>query len=96
MWTRYRRLDELFRDGHRRGLLPAPPELLSEITRGALEWLLTSQSPREPDWTGADLLRATGDTVLYGAIRSAHPGIDGERLRAVIPTARGNEQEVVP
>jgi hypothetical protein len=92
----YRRLDELFRDGHRRGLLPAPPELLSEITRGALERLLTSQLPRELDWTAADLLRAAVDTVLYGAIRSAHPGIDDEQLRAVMPTARDDEQEVGP
>jgi AcrR family transcriptional regulator len=68
----YQRLDELFRDGHRRGLLPAPPELLSEITRGALERLLNSQLPRELDWTAADLLRATVDTVLYGAIRPAN------------------------
>ena len=92
----YRRLDELFRDGHRQGLLPAPPELLSEITRGALERLLTSQLPRELDWTAADLLRATVDTVLYGAIRSAHPGSDDERFRAVMPTARDNEREVGP
>jgi AcrR family transcriptional regulator len=92
----YRRLDELFRDGHRRGLLSAPPELLSEITRGALERLLTSQLPRELGWTAADLLRAGVDTVLYGAIRPAHPGTDGERLRAVMPRARDEEQEVGP
>ncbi|MCQ4080960.1 TetR/AcrR family transcriptional regulator [Streptomyces sp. RB6PN25] len=90
----YRRLDELFRDGHRRGLLPAPPELLSEITRGALERLLNSRLPRELDWTAADLLRATVDTVLYGAIRSAHSGIDDEQRRVVIPTARDDEREV--
>jgi AcrR family transcriptional regulator len=66
----YRRLDELFRDGHRRGLLSAPPELLSEITRGALERLLNSQLPRDLDWTAADLLRATVDTVLHGALRA--------------------------
>jgi AcrR family transcriptional regulator len=89
-----RRLGELFRDGHRQGLLTVPPELLSEITRGALEWLLTSQLPRELEWTAAGLLRATVDTVLYGAVRSAHPGIDDERLRAVVPTARDDEQEV--
>ncbi|WIX98357.1 TetR/AcrR family transcriptional regulator [Amycolatopsis mongoliensis] len=65
----YRRLDELFRDGHRRGLLSAPPELLGEITRGAVERLLNSQVPRELDRTAADLLRATVHTVLYGAIR---------------------------
>ncbi|MET8413632.1 TetR/AcrR family transcriptional regulator [Streptomyces sp. NPDC005195] len=88
----YGRLDELFREGHRQGLLPAPPELLSEITRGAVERLLSSQLPRELDWTAADLLRATVDTVLYGAIRPAHP--DGERREAVIPTARDDEQEV--
>jgi AcrR family transcriptional regulator len=76
----YRRLDELLVDGHRRGLLPAPPELLSEIIRGALERLLTSQLPRELDWTAADLLRATVDTVLYGAIRSGRQGIDDEQL----------------
>ncbi|GGJ69435.1 hypothetical protein GCM10010121_095170 [Streptomyces brasiliensis] len=92
----YRRLDELFRDGHRRGLLSAPPELLSEITRGALERLLNSQLPRELDWTAADLLRATVDTVLYGAIRPAYFGTDDEQLRAVIPTARDDEQEVDP
>ncbi|GHO60865.1 hypothetical protein [Ktedonobacter robiniae] len=78
------------------GLLPAPPELLSEITCGALERLLTSQLPRELDWAATDLLRATVDTVPYGAIRSAHPGIDGEQLRVVMPTARDDEQEVGP
>lgn len=95
----YRRLDELFRDGHRQGLLSAPPELLSEITRGALERLLTSQLPRELDRTAADLLRAGVDTVLYGAIRPAHPGHSGigdEQLRAVMPRARDEEQEVGP
>jgi AcrR family transcriptional regulator len=66
----YRRLDELFQDGRRRGLLKLRPELLSEITRGAMERLLTSQLPRELDCTAADLLRSTVDTVLYGAIRS--------------------------
>ncbi|MFI6727156.1 hypothetical protein NRF20_28730 [Streptomyces sp. R-74717] len=65
----HRRLDELFRDGHRRGLLSAPPELLGEITRGAVERLLNSQLPRELDCTVADLLRATVDTAHYGAIR---------------------------
>jgi AcrR family transcriptional regulator len=65
----YRRLDELFQDGHRRGLLSAPPELLGEITRGAVERLLNSRLPRELNCTAADLLRATVDTVLYGAIR---------------------------
>jgi AcrR family transcriptional regulator len=92
----YRRLDELLMDGHRRGLLPAPPELLSEIICGALERLLTSQLPRELDWTAADLLRATVDTVLYGAIRSGHRGMDDEQLRAAIPTSRNDEQEVGP
>jgi AcrR family transcriptional regulator len=71
----YQRLDELFRDGHRRGLLSAPPELLGEITRGAVERLLNSQLPRELNCTAADLLRATVDTVLHGAIR---PGDEQE------------------
>ncbi|MGW1505091.1 TetR/AcrR family transcriptional regulator [Streptomyces mirabilis] len=95
----YRRLDELFWDGHRQGLLSAPPELLSEITRGALERLLTSRLPRELDRTAADLLRAGVDTVLYGAIRSvepAHSGLGDEQLRAVMPRARDEEQEVGP
>jgi hypothetical protein len=70
--------------------------LLSEITRGALEPLLTSQLPRELDRTGADLLRVTVDTVLYGAIRSAHPDIDDEQARAVIPTVRDGEKDVSP
>jgi len=70
----YRRLDELFRDGHRRGLLSAPPELLGEITRGAVERLLNSQLPHQLNCTAADLLRATVDTVLYGAIRPASDG----------------------
>jgi AcrR family transcriptional regulator len=69
----YQRLDELFRDGHRRGLLSAPPELLGEITRGAVERLLNSHLPRRLDCTAADLLRTTVDTVLHGAIR---PDID--------------------
>ncbi|WP_211769274.1 TetR/AcrR family transcriptional regulator [Kutzneria sp. CA-103260] len=67
----YQRLDELFRDGDRRGLLSTPPELLSEIIRGAVERLLNSQLPRQLDRSAADLLRATVDTVLYGAIRPA-------------------------
>jgi AcrR family transcriptional regulator len=71
----YRRLDDLFRDGHRRGLLSAPPELLGEITRGAVERLMNSQLPGELNYTAADLLRATVDTVLYGAIR---PGSERE------------------
>jgi AcrR family transcriptional regulator len=65
----YRRLDELFQDGRRRGLLSAPPELLGEITRGAVERLMNSQLPSDLNYTAADLLRATVDTVLYGAIR---------------------------
>lgn len=65
----YRRLDDLFQDGHRRGLLSAPPELLGEITRGSVERLLNSPLPRELNYTAADLLRATVDTVLYGALR---------------------------
>ncbi|HEY4455731.1 MAG TPA: TetR/AcrR family transcriptional regulator [Pseudonocardiaceae bacterium] len=65
----YERLDDLFREGHRRGLLTAAPELLGEITRGAVERLLNSQLPRQLNCTAADLLRATVDTVLYGAIR---------------------------
>jgi AcrR family transcriptional regulator len=65
----YRRLDELFQDGHRRGLLSAPPELLGEITRGAVERLLNSRLPHQLGCTAADLLRATVDTVLHGAIR---------------------------
>jgi AcrR family transcriptional regulator len=92
----YRRLDELFRDGHRQGLLSAPPELLSEITRGALERLSTSQLPRELDWTAADLLRATVDVVLYGVIRSAPPDVDDEQPRAAASTAVDAEQEIVP
>jgi len=77
-------------------LLPAPPDLQGEITRRALERLLTPQVPRELDWTATDLLQATIDTVLYGGIRSAHPGIDDEQRRAVMPTARDDEQEVDP
>ena len=71
----YQRLDELFQDGHRRGLLSAPPELLGEITRGAVERLMNSRLPSELNYTAADLLRATVDTVLYGAIR---PGSEME------------------
>jgi AcrR family transcriptional regulator len=92
----YRRLDELLRDGHRQALLSTPPELLSEIIRGALERLLTSQLPHELDWTAADLLRATVDTVLYGTIRSARPGTDDDQLGAVIATARDDEEEAGP
>jgi len=73
------------------GLLLAPPELLSEITCGALDRRLTSQVPRELDWTATDLLRAAVDTVLY---KAAYPGIDDEPLRAVMSTARDDEQEV--
>lgn len=91
----YRRLEALFQDGHRQGLLSAPPELLSEITRGALERLLNSRLPHELDYTAADLLRATVDTVLYGAIRPARPGNGEERSRAVIPTAHDDELEAV-
>jgi len=52
-------------------------------------------------WSGcstrtADLLRATVDTVLHGAIHPARFGTDDEQFRAVIPTARDDEQEVDP
>jgi len=67
----YQRLDELFRDGDRRGLLSTPPELLSEIVRGAVERLLNSQLPRQLGRSAADLLQTTVDTLLYGAIRPA-------------------------
>jgi hypothetical protein len=92
----YRRIDELFRDGHRRGLLLAPPKLLGEITRGALERLFTSELPHELEWTAADLLRATVDTVLYGAIRTTRARIGGERLGTATPAARDDEKEVSP
>ena len=65
----YRRFDELLQHGHRLGLLSAPPELLSEIIRGAAERLLNSPLPGKVDRSAADLLRMTVDTVLYGAIR---------------------------
>jgi len=71
----YAPLLELFRHGHRQGLLPAPPELVGEITRGALERLLNSRLPYELEYSAADLLRATVDTVLHGAIR---PGGGGQ------------------
>ncbi|MFJ9567183.1 TetR/AcrR family transcriptional regulator [Streptomyces fuscichromogenes] len=89
----YRRIDELFRHGHREGLLTAPPELLFEITRGALERLFTSRLPHDLDWTAADLLRATVDTVLYGAIR---PTREDVRPGAAIPAARDDDKEVNP
>ena len=73
----YRRLDDLFRDGHRQGLLP-PPELLSEITRGAVERLSNSRLAYKLDWSTADLLRATVDTLLYGAICPERGGGEGE------------------
>ena len=74
----YRRLDDLFRHGHRQGLLPAPPELLSEITRGAVERLSNSRLAYKLDWSTADLLRATVDTLLYGAICPERGGGEGE------------------
>ncbi|MEU5312307.1 TetR/AcrR family transcriptional regulator [Streptomyces sp. NPDC021562] len=92
----YQRIDELFRDGHRRGLLLAPPELLGEITRGALERLFLSRLPHELEWTAADLLRATVDTVLYGAIRPTRARSDGERLATATSAARDDEEEVSP
>ncbi|WP_229713587.1 TetR/AcrR family transcriptional regulator [Streptomyces fuscichromogenes] len=92
----YRRIDELFRLGHREGLLLAPPELLFEITRGALERLFTSRLPHDLDWTAAELLRATVDTVLYGAIRPTRTGGEDVRLGAAIPAARDDDKEVNP
>ena len=69
----YQPLDALFQEGHREGFLSAPPELLGEITRGALERLLNSRLPGELNRTAADLLRTTVDTVLHGAIREGCP-----------------------
>ena len=51
---------------------------------------------KEPTVRCIGQLRATVATVLYGAIRSAHPGIDDEQLRAVMPRARDDEREVGP
>jgi len=84
----YQRLDELFRDGHRQGLLPAPPELLGEVVRGAVERLLDSQLAHELGWSAGDLLRTTVETVLFGATRPA-----GTRT-AAIPTARADQPAV--
>ncbi|MET7498047.1 hypothetical protein, partial [Streptomyces sp900116325] len=53
----YRRVDELFRDGHRRGLPAATPDLQSESTRCTLERLPASGLPRELDRTAAGTLR---------------------------------------
>lgn len=64
----YQRIDDLFRLGHERGALRTPPELLSVITRGAVERLLNSELPRQLDRTAADLLRETVDVVLRGAL----------------------------
>jgi hypothetical protein len=50
--------------------------------------------PHELDSTAADLLRATVDIVLYGAIRSVDPGIGDEQPLVVMPAARNDEQEV--
>ncbi|EWM19476.1 TetR/AcrR family transcriptional regulator [Kutzneria sp. 744] len=69
----YQPLEELFREGQRQGVLTAPPELLGEITRGAVERLLNSRLPSQLNRTAADLFRTTVDTVLYGAIREDHP-----------------------
>lgn len=88
----FQRLDELFRDGHRQGLVQVPPELLSEITRGALERLTTSRLPRELDWSAADLLRATVDTVLYGAMRPADAESVGTQRGTAASTAADDER----
>ena len=64
----YRRIDELFQTGHRAGALNTPPELLSVITRGAVERLLSSELPLTLDRSAADLLRETVDVVLRGAL----------------------------
>ncbi|MFG2480634.1 TetR/AcrR family transcriptional regulator [Streptomyces fagopyri] len=93
----HRRIDELFRHGHRQGLPPGPPELLSEITRGAPDRVFTPPlSPHEPGWTAADLPRTTIDTVPHGAIRPTRTGIDDERLGSVIRAARDDDKEVSP
>lgn len=64
----HRRIDDLFQTGHRLGALSTPPELLSVITRGALERLLSSDLPQTLDRSAADLLRETVDVVLRGAL----------------------------
>jgi AcrR family transcriptional regulator len=65
----YRRLDALFQEGQRQQVLSTAPELLGEIVRGAVERLLNSRLPGSMNYSAADLLQATVDTVLYGAIR---------------------------
>jgi len=64
----YRRIDDLFQAGYRRGALSTPPELLSVIVRGAQERLLTSELPLVLDRSAADLLRETVAVVLRGAL----------------------------
>lgn len=66
----YQRIDDLFRLGHERGELRTPPELLSVITRGAVERLLNSELPNALNRSAADLLRDTVDVVLRGALES--------------------------
>ncbi|GAB2857934.1 hypothetical protein GCM10027176_70510 [Actinoallomurus bryophytorum] len=76
----YRRIDDLFQTGHRAGALSTPPELLSVITRGALERLLSSELPLALDRSAADLLRETVDVVLRGAlVREGGVSVPGDR-----------------
>lgn len=72
----YRRIDDLFQAGYRVGALNTAPELLSCITRGAVERLLTSQLPLALNRTAADLLRETVHVVLRGALVHADTDTD--------------------
>ena len=80
-------------------LIPNPLSLMKAFSILSI-CLILFASPltkrKKPKVRCIGLLRATTDTVLYEAIGSAHPGIDDEQLRAVMPTAHDDEQEVGP
>ncbi|MFB6989440.1 hypothetical protein ACFCZT_18880 [Streptomyces sp. NPDC056230] len=61
-----------------------------------MERLRVSQLRGEVDWSPAGLLRATGRRGPLRGDPLGMSGIDDEQLRAVMPTARDDEQEVGP
>ncbi|MEU1200053.1 hypothetical protein ABZ446_28020 [Streptomyces sp. NPDC005813] len=74
---------------------PRPTPLLARTLTGFIN-ALAAMAISPDGRSSADLLRATVDSVLHGAAAPHRTGIDDERLGALIPADRDDDEEVSP